>query len=236
MVRNKHMIARVTRRGEPRQHHGRIHLKKRAPPKRYVIGIDEVGRGPLAGPVVVAAVFIPKNKKIRNKNLPPLRDSKRLSEKQREIWFDYLKRETNFKTARITPPVIDRINITRAANLAASRALSRLMAGYRLPASRANVFLDGGLFLNKRLAESCGSAKTIIHGDKKIPIVALASIIAKVTRDRYMKKTGKKYPVYRFEEHKGYGTRNHYKALRKYGTSKLHRLTFIKEYLKVGKL
>ena len=239
MRQNKHIVGRAVKQADlTRAKHtiGIDEVGRAAPvgseprPHRYYItvGIDEVGRGPLAGPIIVAAMMMPQKYLLHGKHLPPLRDSKKLSEQQREIWFQHLKEKgVRYAVARVTPHVIDRINIARAANLAASRALSRLGINYHLPISRLCVFLDGGLHVNARLAESCKSARTVVHGDRKIPIIALASIVAKVTRDRYMKKMEKRYPEYKFGKHKGYGTRDHYKSLKRHGPSELHRLTFI---------
>jgi ribonuclease HII len=218
--------------------------------KKWIIGIDEVGRGALAGPVVVAAALMPAHsvvipssagnleKKIsrfskilgtssaRN-NKPLLRDSKRLSPKQREAWFAYFKMTpaVDFSVARVYPRRIEKMNISRAANLAAFRACKRLMADRDLRVANVSIFLDGGLFLGQGAQPK--NAKTVIKGDEKIPAIAIASIIAKVHRDRFMVRLSKKYPAYGFERHKGYGTKAHYKALRQYGSSDVHRRTFL---------
>lgn len=211
-----------------------------------VIGIDEVGRGPLAGPVVVAALSIPKNfftmSRREHRALGALKDSKKLSRKKREAWFAYLTRHpcVRYAVARVMPQTIDRVNIARAANRAALRAYERLIendkggAAHR-PAMRgtpsrraAPIYLDGGLYLGTRVkSEQHYHAKTVIKGDEKIRAVAMASIIAKVTRDRAMVRLAKRYPDYGFEVHKGYGTRLHRAALTKHGPSPVHRLTFI---------
>lgn len=222
---------------------------------KYIIGIDEVGRGPLAGPVTVAAVAATVNLKFRIKNLelnlrksdfqkltinnsdrksdfPILKDSKRLTPKQREIWFNCIKKHPKifYAIASVSPKVIDRINISNAANLAAARALNKLLATSHLGlATRKNIFLDGGLYIKTKTLMANGytlNPRTIIKGDEKIPAISLASIVAKVTRDRMMRKLHKKYPKYGFDRHKGYGTKKHFKMIRKYGLSPIHRKSF----------
>ena len=204
--------------------------------QHYIVGIDEVGRGPLAGPVTVAAVMLPATWRMRhaqwgNRRIP-LRDSKRLSAAHREVWFRHIKTNSLVACAvsHVTPRVIDRINISRAANLAATRALRRLATSRWPLATRVKVFLDGGLFADTSSLVASGYrlvAHTIIRGDEKYAAIKLASIIAKVRRDRYMTKKHKAFPQYGFAAHKGYGTKAHYRALRKHGPSPLHRLTFL---------
>ena len=201
--------------------------------KKYSIGIDEVGRGPLAGPVVVAAVAIPRGFRIWNLESGELKDSKKLSPKKREKWFKYVKNHPRilYTAARVTPKVIDRINITNAANLAATRALKKLNSRFYILNSK--ILLDGGLHLQKNSDSrfQIPNSKTIVKGDEKYNCIKLASIVAKVTRDRYMSKIcHKKFPKYGFNIHKGYGTKTHILALKKHGFSPLHRLTFIKKY------
>lgn len=198
--------------------------------EKYVIGIDEVGRGPLAGPVVVCAVAIPTTD-IAFKNTPKtkLNDSKKLSVKARKEWNLYIRKHPNvfFALSRVSPQRIDRINISKAANAAAYRALqsvTRQTSGFTI----ARICLDGGLYLkSKKHQETVQNATTIIKGDQKIPAIMAASVIAKVSRDAYMAKLAKEYPQYGFEEHKGYGTARHLRALRRHGPSEAHRLTFI---------
>ena len=206
---------------------------------KYIIGIDEVGRGPLAGPVVVAALAVPTKLRIKNAELrknfksAKLRDSKKLSLKQREIWFEYVKKHPKifYAIASVSPKVIDKINISNAANLAATRAFQKLVNTYAIASVltknnnvNVKIFLDGGLYLNKKYPRL--SASTIIKGDEKIPVISFASIVAKVTRDRMMRKLHKKYPQYGFDKHKGYGTKKHFKAIRKHGLSPIHRKSF----------
>jgi len=201
---------------------------------KYIIGIDEVGRGPLAGPVTVAAIAIRQNTKYKIQNTK-LRDSKKLSEKQREIWFKFIKKNFKYAVASVSPRTIDKINISKAANLAATRALKRLLMKHRLPRKKIKIFLDGGLYINKfQITKSkCQTnykIQTIIKGDEKVPAIALASIVAKVTRDKRMKKLHKKYPKYGFNKHKGYGTKKHIKAIKKHDLTDIHRKTFSKKF------
>ena len=200
--------------------------------RNYIIGIDEVGRGPLAGCVTVAAVIIPKGLKLNYKDLKiPLRDSKKLTPKRRDLWFKYIQKhpEIFYAIKSISPAIIDKVNISKAANLAATRAITKLLATSKLAARNFKVFLDGGLYLNVKTLMASGYSlkpKTIIKGDEKIPVISLASIVAKVTRDRKMKKLHKKYPEYDFTNNKGYGTKKHIKAIKKYGLSPVHRKSF----------
>lgn len=202
---------------------------------KYIIGIDEVGRGSLAGPVLATALALPKNLRIKIGNLSKIKDSKHLSRLQREILFNHLKnnRKVTYVTSRVTPKIIDRINITRAANRAATRAFLRLANSHRGIAARAKTLLDGGLYLDLKTLVANGyipNPKTVIRGDLKINAIKLASVVAKVTRDRYMMKLHQKYPQYGFDKHKGYGTKKHKKTIIKYGPTPHHRLTFIKEF------
>jgi ribonuclease HII len=213
---------------------------------RYVVGIDEVGRGPLAGPVVLAAVAIPESWRPRKGNgRLSLRDSKKLTELQRERWAEYLGAHP--KVAHVIvkayPSTIDEVNIARAANLAARRALKKLTRMLNFASGDVSVYLDGGLYLQKlrhprakavihteavRLEPGYTiTAHTVVKGDEKIVPVRMASIFAKVHRDGLMRREAKKYPGYGFERHKGYATKSHYEAINKLGLSKIHRLTFL---------
>lgn len=206
---------------------------------KYIIGIDEVGRGPLAGPVVVAALALPLNSKfkiqksklqpkIKNKKIKlPLRDSKKLTPKQREIWFKFIKKSALcYSIASASPKTIDKINISNAANLAATKALRTLTINNKhLTFNNHKIYLDGGLRLN-RVNCQLSNVKCVIRGDEKIPAIMLASIVAKVTRDRLMLRLHKKYPKYGFDRHKGYGTKKHIKAIKKHGLSRMHRRSF----------
>lgn len=185
----------------------------------YTIGIDEAGRGPLAGPVVVGAVKIRKGARARA-ILRGIRDSKRLTSRQREAWFSRLNNEQGIEwtVARVLPATIDRINISRAANLAARRAYHRLCPKFSLGQP---ILLDAGLKLAHHIPQ-----RAIIRGDEKIPAIAAASIIAKIVRDKIMLGLHKKYPAYRFDLHKGYGTKLHRDRIRAYGISPVHRASF----------
>ncbi len=196
--------------------------------KRFVIGIDEVGRGALAGPVTVAAVALPRDLRLKNYDLGRLRDSKRLSAKQREAWFAYFKNHPKiaYTLARVYPRAIERLNISQAANRAAFIAYEKLVHGSWFMDKRCKVFLDGGLFLGSREKQP-SHAKTVVKGDEKIKVVAVASIIAKVSRDRTMTRLSRQYLPYGFELHKGYGTKKHMAAIKKHGPSDMHRLTFL---------
>ncbi len=207
-------------------------IKNQKPKAVYIIGIDEAGRGCLAGPVVVATTAATTKFKISNLKLK-LRDSKKLTPKQREIWFRYIKQSQKSKTkgqrlcyatASVSPKIIDKINIANAANLAATSALRALIKNCKLRIKNCRVYLDGGLFLN---SEFCIlNSTTVVRGDEKIPAIMLASIIAKVSRDRLMLRLHKKYSQYSFNEHKGYATKKHIKAIKKYGRLPIHRKSF----------
>lgn len=200
---------------------------------KYIIGIDEVGRGALAGPVTVAAVAATTKLRIQSASRRiklKLKDSKKLSPKQREIWFDFIKKQKiPYAIASVSPKIIDKINIFNAANLAATRAFKKLANSHWGLATRVKIYLDGGLYINRKTLLASGyilNSKTIIKGDEKIPAISLASIAAKVSRDRYMKNLHKKYPRYDFIYNVGYGTKKHIRAIKKYGLSSIHRRTF----------
>ena len=188
--------------------------------KRLAIGIDEVGRGALAGPVVLAAVTISGRISWRHPALGRIRDSKKLTPRRREAWFLHLTKHPalEWRVSRVTPRVIDRINIARAANLAAHRLVKRTVSSHR----RAFVWLDGGLALPERIPH-----RSLIRGDERKPLIAAASIVAKVWRDRYMARLAAEIPRYGFEIHKGYGTRYHRRMLKRHGPSAIHRRTFL---------
>lgn len=195
-----------------------------------VVGIDEVGRGPIAGPVAVCALRLEvRSLKLGVRDLEEkigikLKDSKKLSEKQREVWFVEIKKWQkqglcDFRVSMVSAKEIDKIGIVPAIQKALNNSLSQL------PTSNSClVLLDGGL----KAPQEYNNQKTIIKGDEKEPVIALASIVAKVTRDRLMCRLAKKYPGYALEKHKGYGTKEHYKTLQKYGLSVIHRKTVLK--------
>ncbi|MEK7575151.1 MAG: ribonuclease HII [Patescibacteria group bacterium] len=199
---------------------------------KYIVGIDEAGRGPLAGPVSVGAFavsvewqnklsgFFPKGK---------VKDSKKLSSQVRENIFNLLqvakgRSEISYAVSFSSAELIDRKGISFSIRQALARSLTKL----GIAPGSAQVLLDGSLsapaeFLNQR---------TIIKGDEKESVIALASIVAKVSRDRKMKMFAKKYPEYGFEVHKGYGTREHCQYIKKHGLSPIHRRSFTKKFAK----
>jgi ribonuclease HII len=200
---------------------------------KYTIGIDEVGRGPLAGPVAVCALCLgPKLNKNNFGNFSPLvrlrtkklRDSKKLSHLQRVKWLEKINSEKEkgnilYKVSFESNKVIDQKGLT----FAIKRALSKSLKYLEKKPNECLVLLDGGL---KAPAEY-KNQKTIIKGDEKELAIALASIVAKVTRDTLMIKLAKRYPGYDLEKHKGYGTKAHYKALKSKGISAIHRRRFL---------
>lgn len=202
---------------------------------KVVIGIDEVGRGPLAGPVAVGAFRIidPGILRAARRVRVPLRDSKKLTREQREIWFRNIQiwqkeGKCDFSVVMISPSVIDTIGIAPAIRRALSRALSVVVASAKKDSKEIDVtiLLDGGL----KAPSEYKKQKTIIKGDEKEKCISLASIVAKVTRDRYMFKQAKKFPEYGFENHVGYGTSKHYEAIKKHGLCQLHRRSFLRKF------
>jgi ribonuclease HII len=189
---------------------------------KYIVGIDEAGRGPLAGPVSIGAVRI--NTDFNKQFFKGIKDSKKLTEEKRETWFERLKAEKknnqiDFAVALISEKIIDRKGIVYALNSGIGKCLIKLKAP-----KNSKIFLDGAIKAPKKFKNQ----RTVIRGDEKISIISLASICAKVTRDRYMVKLSKKYPEYNFHIHKGYGTLAHRKAIRKHGPSAIHRKSFLK--------
>ena len=185
----------------------------------FVAGLDEVGVGSLAGPVLVGCVICKKGFSLKNSPLARLRDSKSLTKLQREYFARLLKNHPQimYTTARVYPTVIDKINIFQAARLAMQRAVLRIQP------KPSFLLIDGAALLKRNALPQ----KAIVKGDKKIFSIAAASVLAKVARDRIMRRWSKRLPGYGFERHKGYATRLHYKALRKLGLSKIHRLSFL---------
>ena len=205
---------------------GRAARKRASFAQRYIVGIDEVGRGALAGPVVVAALLMPERARLKHPILGNIRDSKKLSPRQREAWSRHLAEHARFSfaIASVSVGVIERIGISHAANLAALRAYRKLTRRLHV-LKRHRVLLDGGLYLGNGNARLPG--KTVIRGDENIPAIAAASIVAKVWRDRFMGRLARRHPGYGLEVHKGYGTKTHRTAIRKHGASEIHRLTFM---------
>ncbi|MBE6400311.1 MAG: ribonuclease HII [Lentisphaerae bacterium] len=177
----------------------------------WIAGVDEAGRGPLAGPVVAAAVVLPPELD----NLPQVFDSKQLSAAARDELFEqlYALEGIQISVAEGSVEEIDRLNILRATHLAMRRAVDGL--------KQADFVLVDGLPVQFTLP-----SKNIVKGDAKSASIAAASIIAKVTRDRYMEKVAEKFPQYGFAAHKGYGTAEHLEALKKFGVTELHRRSF----------
>lgn len=181
---------------------------------KIICGIDEAGRGPLAGPVCAAAVILPPNH-----NIEGLNDSKKLTEKKREALYDVIKNEAvAYSIAMASEKEIDEINILQATYLAMRRAVSTLSVEPDF------VLVDGN-----RDPILGIDTKTVVKGDALSASIAAASVLAKVTRDRYMLEISEKYPEYQFPKHKGYGTKLHYEMLEKYGISDIHRRTFLKK-------
>jgi ribonuclease HII len=196
---------------------------------RFVIGVDEAGRGPLAGPVAVGAVAAWSNSKneIQNtefKLLKGIKDSKKLSAKQRVKWLKVIKKNFYCSVASVNNDIIDSIGIAKAVERATARAVNSLVKNKLKNRNHGIILLDGLLKAPKRYNQ-----KTIIKGDEKIPLISAASVVAKVYRDRRMAGWHKIFPEYGFDIHKGYGTKDHYKAIRKNGVCAIHRRSYLKK-------
>ena len=184
---------------------------------KLVCGVDEAGRGPLAGPVCAAAVILPENCEIEGLN-----DSKKISEKRREVLFDIIKEKAiAYSIAYGTLEEIEEYNILEATYIAMNRAINGL-------SQKADFALIDGNRVPKGIEIAC---ETVVKGDSKSCSIAAASILAKVTRDRLMLEYDKKYPQYSFVQHKGYGTKAHYEAIKQHGVCEIHRLSFLKNVL-----
>ena len=220
---------------------------------KYIVGIDEVGRGPLAGPVCVGGVAILARERSSLARLfRGVKDRKKLSKQQREYWLETLlkvvaggKRNSSAtnsvdirclqnrryqmsttatiitRTVFVSERLIDRNGMGWALRTAVARVLAKLS----LPLNETSILLDGGL----KAPANYINQKTIIRGDEKEWLIALASIIAKVKRDRFLVRLARKYPEYGFERHKGYGTKAHYEAIKRYGLCQIHRKSFLKK-------
>ena len=183
-------------------------------PYDLICGVDEAGRGPLAGPVCAAAVILP-----RGLVIPGLNDSKKLTDKRRRELFPIIQQEAvSFGVAFASQEEIDEINILQATFLAMRRAIDQL-----------NPKPDFALIDGNRETDFGVPCKTVIKGDSLSANIAAASVLAKVTRDNWMIEAAEKYPGYGFEIHKGYGTKAHYAALEKLGPCAIHRRTFLKK-------
>jgi ribonuclease HII len=215
---------------------------------KYIVGIDEVGRGPIAGPVAVCAFVIKDESFLENpthKKLPPLRDSKKLTKKQRVTWFNFLKEAKtegfcDFAVSFVSSDNIDKFGINKCIQKALNESLVKITSqdssnssrftlkgsdateNLKNPASF-NIFLDGGLHAPIEYTNQ----ETIIRGDELHPVISMASIMAKVSRDRIMVAYAKQYPEYGFDSHVGYGTKAHYSAIKKHGQTPIHRKSFI---------
>lgn len=182
---------------------------------RLICGVDEAGRGPLAGPVCAAAVILPEHLQI-----PGLNDSKKLTDKKRRELFPVIQEQAiAYGIGLASEQEIDEINILQATFLAMRRALEQLTVRPEIALIDGNRETDFGL-----------PVKTVVKGDSLSANIAAASILAKVTRDNLMMELAQKYPEYGFEIHKGYGTKAHYEALRTYGPCPIHRKTFLKKF------
>ena len=179
-----------------------------------ICGVDEAGRGPLAGPVCAAAVILPKNLEI-----PGLDDSKKLSDKRRRELFPVIKEQAiAYGIGFADHGEIDEINILQATFLAMERAIAQLSVKPDLALIDGNRKKDFGI-----------PVQTVVHGDSLSASIAAASVLAKVTRDDYMLKMAEQFPEYSFDVHKGYGTKAHYAALAEHGPCPIHRMTFLKK-------
>lgn len=187
-----------------------------------ICGIDEVGRGPLAGPVVACALTINNSKNFAAEKFKKLKDSKKLSAKQREKWHRALLENgcVKFGIGIVSEKIIDKINILEATKSAMQKALENLTCKL---ADKPDFLLIDGNFILEQIDLN---QKAVLRGDEKIISIAAASIIAKVTRDKMMLKYHKKYPDYFFDKHKGYGTKLHFEMIKKHGPCPIHRRSF----------
>ena len=202
-------------------------------PHKIIVGLDEVGRGSLASSVTAAAVTVRQIPNLKSQIPKNLKDSKKLTPKKREEIFKMLRNSSWVKwgIGRVSEKVIDKINILQATKLAMERAVNNLMSKNKKQNVKVDFLLiDGNFGINSDIPQ-----KSIIKGDERVFLIKLASIIAKVTRDRAMLRYHKKYPKYRFDKHKGYGTKLHFKMLKKYGPCRIHRKSFspMKRYCKI---
>lgn len=191
----------------------------------YIAGVDEVGRGPLAGPVVTAAVILPEDF-----DIPGIDDSKKLTEKKREALFPVIKEHAlAYGIGMADHKLIDEINILEATKVAMAEAVEKAneMLQERCGEQIQHVLFDAMKLDTVKLPQT-----SVIKGDAKSLAIAAASVIAKVTRDRMMVELAEKYPHYAFEKNKGYGTKAHYEGLEKAGPCEIHRMTFLKNFLK----
>ncbi len=195
---------------------------------QYIVGIDEVGRGPIAGPVAVGVLRISADNLARLRKahaFAGLRDSKKLSPKQRAVWFARVKDWRDSDTLTFAVRFVSAAQIdARGISLAIKKAMAAGLRALKVTGKRELVLLDGGLRAPAHILHQ----KTIIKGDEKEVVIALASIAAKEVRDAHMRRLAKRYSGYGFEQHAGYGTAGHYAALREKGLTPEHRRTFLK--------
>jgi ribonuclease HII len=186
------------------------------PQNLRIIGIDEAGRGPLAGPVFAGAVKIKETFREKNPKIK-ICDSKKMTKKEREEAYQIItkSKDVEWGVGSVSEKVIDKINILEATKLAMKKAVEKINC------KKAILLIDGNFKINMEQKQ-----QSVIRGDEKILECSMASIIAKVERDRLMEKYHKKYPQYGFDSHKGYGTKKHFEAIRKYGLCDIHRKSF----------
>ncbi len=194
---------------------------------RFLVGIDEVGRGPVAGPVYVCAFACEAD------NIPgilegtklPIRDSKKLTKKMREKWFAYLQDLAKQKKIRYVMTKASNIEIDNKGIAVCIRAaVDNCLEKLTLDLAETKVFLDGGLHAHPKYVQ-----ETLVKGDENIPVIALASIVAKVSRDAEMEELAKEYPEYTWEKNSGYGTKAHMDAISEKGTTPFHRISFLRK-------
>ncbi|MDQ5883202.1 MAG: ribonuclease [Patescibacteria group bacterium] len=196
----------------------------------YFIGVDEVGRGPVAGPVYVCALYISEEnleKIIKEAEKLPLRDSKKLTEKMREKWFSKITEFADlgllkYVVSKAPAKEIDEKGIAVCIKACVKNSVIKIGADKE----KTKVLLDGGLSVGEDFIE-----ESFIKGDENLPVISLASIVAKVLRDKEISLLGEKYPEYHFEKHKGYGTKAHMDAILKHGLTEFHRKSFLKNYI-----
>lgn len=202
----------------------------------YIVGIDEVGRGPIAGPVCVCAFGLKKDRQdsfINEAKITlklPLRDSKKLTKKQREKWFSFLRKlkeegVCDYAVSFVSNEMIDKYGIKKCIQKALDKSIDKLIGeNFKEESiSEVEIFLDGGL----KAPDNFTNQKSIIKGDELHPIISLASVVAKVSRDKIMENYSKEYKEYHFEKNSGYGTKDHYEAIKNYGITKIHRISFL---------
>lgn len=199
--------------------------------KKYIVGIDEVGRGPLAGPIAFCAFLSPIDSLLKfskdKKFIPGGNDSKKLKAKDREMWkikIEELAKKNKWRWCVTwgTNKEIDKKGLA----VVIKKCLESALTDLKIKSSECHILLDGGLHIDKKYRQ-----ETIVKGDEKELAIALSSILAKVERDNLMVKLAKKFPKYSFEKHKGYGTRSHCEAIKKHGPCPIHRKSFIKNLI-----